>query len=903
MIFKEYEMFTYNEQAFASAVLKTADLILKDRVKEIFTNFETIKSMRDSMIRTLKHLILLEDFPGYTAEQKGRLSGLFNTVNDYISDTLTKHNDPQLLLLALEVCKEVNETKPYMIEPVLKLYSTFATEKPTAIMEKTTTEHVLLCFDILNNAMYVGNFNYASFIKITLVIFNAGIVCNQMQLAQRISGWIVPNKENGAKQVPALSDEVVREILYNFGRSAAHSIIDFSSVHRSMVNTYASRIGLERFPGKASNEFVVRSWYFDKRSDLLQDRSNIFDFITNENNWFSIAGANIIPLFTEIIMSFVVCPGELSLSKGSTCLAHAGWALPQSDMEIVSERTKSTPIINDANNFIRLSRSESDTFKKDFIEAIQEVIHDEEVPVQQIFETILTNVWRSLSQTTQAEYTEKIKTLLAKDVFVEQRFNHANAVSSFLMGAFKCEPKILLSHETLRFLGRTYNAWHVMLQWLQRDYSNGLGGNKDVWVNTARMYQELNEYDNYLSLLAEEIPETKAGFICEDFCQYIRAKDEYITKRRERETMPESRVWEDNYIECCKKLGQFEVLRDYAISTQNTGMCLEMDIRLNDMQHIKEVVSDATNEEDFGMNNVIAQTLLKLGDKTEQIGREISEALVVGIMNQWLSLPLSSDRAHLKAYNLMQQNFEIKQVDTIVKTRSEKTAKSILIQWRDRLPNQWEDISVWNDFFSWRKAGAASIFRALSMNYTSPHETAWCIDKQSHIFRKHFMPESCLGTLQKIYKLPDIEITEAYYKLKNQIKCQVEIGRPEMGLNVVHGINMDFFTQGQEADFFRLKGDLLHAIGRPNEAYTAFKNAVELCPCLSPVWSSWGNFCKEQLEKILSGVQIGPGYPMGEDATQWALSSVASFMTVNIRCITYIVCTFSFLSRFYFSRR
>ena len=874
-------MFTYNEQAFASAVLKTADLILKDRIKEIFTNFETIKSMRDSLIRMLKHLILLENFPGYTAEQKGRLASLFRIVNDYISDTLTKHSDHQLLTLALEVCKEVNETKPYMIEPVLKLYNMYATEKQVGNMEKSLTEHILLCFDILNNAMYVGNFNYAIFIRLTLSIFNAGIVFNPMQLAQRISGWVVPNKENGAKQVPALADEVIREILYSFGRSAAHSIIDFSSVHRSMVNTYASRIGLERFPGKTSNEFVVRSWYFDKRSSILQDRSNIFDFITDEKNWASIAGVNIIPLFTELIMSFVVCPGELSLSKGSTCLAHAGWALPQSHMEVVTERTKSTPIINDANNLIRLSRSESDTFKKDFIEAIQEVIHDEEVPVQQIFETILTNVWKSLPQSSQAEYTEKIKALLISDVFAEQRFNHVNAINSFLMGAFKCEPKIVLPHETLRFLGRSYNGWNVVLQWLQRDYPSGSGGSKDVWVKTARMYKELNEYDNYLSLLAAEIPEAKEGFICEDFCQYIRAKDVYITKRRERDTMPESKVWEDNYIECCKKLGQFEALRDYAVSTQNTGMCLEMDIRLNDLQRIKEDVFEGLNEEDFGMNNVIAQALVKLGDKNEQIGREISEALVVGIMNQWLSLPLASDRAHLKAYNLMQQNFEIKQADTVMKTHSDKSAKTIFTQWRDRLPNQWEDISVWNDFFSWRKAGSGSIFRSLSINYASPHETAWCIDKHSHVFRKHFMPESCLGTLQKIYKLPDIEISEAYCKLKNQIKCHVDIGRPEMGLNVIYGINMDFFTQAQEADFFRLKGDLLYAIGRPNEAYTAFKNSVELCPCLSPVWSSWGIFCKEQLEKILSGVHIGPGYPMGEDVTQWALSSVASFMTVN----------------------
>lgn len=880
MIFKEYEMFTYNEQAFASAVLKTADLILKDRIEELFSSPDLIKSMRSSIIRTLKHLILLENFDGYTPEQKGNLSGLFKIVDDRISSTLEGKN-PQMLTLVLEVCKKVNKKRGYMVEKIVKLYVDFWNEKQKqpGSMEKTTIENVLLCFDAINNALYVHKFDCKPFLAATLSNFNKGFMSNPGPLVQRISGLVVPKNEPGARMPPQFPDEVIHEILLFFGRGVAHPSADFSAVHRRMVDFYASRLKLYHFPGKASNELVIRSWYFNKRDNRLQDRSNIFDFITDENNWKFIACANMIPLFTELLMTFIVCPGQLALSKGSTHLAHASSAPSQFSMEIVPEKVKPVSIINDANNFIRTSRSGSEAFKKDFIEALQEVIHDEDVPSQQMFESVLTNIWRSLTPSVQAEYVEKMKSMLFSDIFIEQRFNHVNSLNSLLMGLFKCEPKIVLPHEILRFLGKTYNGWHVVFQWMQRDYPD----NKDVWINAARMYQELSEYDNYFSLMAKEIPETKEGFICEDFCQYIRAKENYITLRRERETMPESRVWEENYVECCKKLGQFEALRDYAFSTQNPALSLEMCIRLNDIAHMKEITRDGTNEEDFSINKAITQTLEQLGEKSEPVGRDVFDSFVAGIMKQWLILPASSDRARTKAYILIQQNLETKNIDNVMKNRTDKIVKNTSIQWRDRLPNPWEDIGMWNEFFCWREAALTSIFKVITVSYAISHETAWHIDKHSQIFRKHFMPESCLGTLQKIYKLPDIEIAVAYCKLKNQVKCQAEIGRPSVGLDVINGIDMKLFTQTQAADFFRLKGNLLNATGRQKEAYMTYKNAVELCPCLSSSWVSWGIFCMEQLENLLSGTPIFPESPIGEDPTQWALSAFASFITVNIK--------------------
>lgn len=43
------------------------------------------------------------------------------------------------------------------------------------------------------------------------------------------------------------------------------------------------------------------------------------------------------------------------------------------------------------------------------------------------------------------------------------------------------------------------------------------------------------------------------------------------------------------------------------------------------------------------------------------------------------------------------------------------------------------------------------------------HETAWTINKFSHVARKHQLVEVCLNSLSKIYNLPNIEILVSKY--------------------------------------------------------------------------------------------------------------------------------------------
>ena len=50
------------------------------------------------------------------------------------------------------------------------------------------------------------------------------------------------------------------------------------------------------------------------------------------------------------------------------------------------------------------------------------------------------------------------------------------------------------------------------------------------------------------------------------------------------------------------------------------------------------------------------------------------------------------------------------------------------------------------------------------------HETAWTINRFAHIARKHGLVDVCLASLTKIYTLPNIEIQDAFFKLREQAK-------------------------------------------------------------------------------------------------------------------------------------
>ena len=184
--------------------------------------------------------------------------------------------------------------------------------------------------------------------------------------------------------------------------------------------------------------------------------------------------------------------------------------------------------------------------------------------------------------------------------------------------------------------------------------------------------------------------------------------------------------------------------------------------------------------------------------------------------------------------------------------------KRVLQSWRERLPNVWDDINEWNDLVTWRKHAFSVINKVYiplipaiqqtnnnnnSYAFRGYHEIAWVINRFAHVARKHNMPDVCINQLTKIYTLPNIEIQEAFLKLREQAKCHYQNpAELNTGLDVISNTNLVYFAAQQKAEFITLKGMFLAKLNVPDEANQAFATAVQLDLNLPKAWAEWGFF-------------------------------------------------------------
>jgi transformation/transcription domain-associated protein len=246
-------------------------------------------------------------------------------------------------------------------------------------------------------------------------------------------------------------------------------------------------------------------------------------------------------------------------------------------------------------------------------------------------------------------------------------------------------------------------------------------------------------------------------------------------------------------------------------------------------------------------------------------------------LRKWFSLPDRVGPAHIPVLHTFQQFVELQESGQVFQILANTTAanyetrmvdvKSVLMAWRERLPNEWDDINIWSDLVAWRQHIFQAINRTLlpllpsqsqqtqsgqgsqansgTLAYRGYHETAWTVNRFAHVARKHHLMDVCISALNKIYTLPNIEIQEAFLKLREQAKSHYYTpggGELTQGLEVINNTNLVYFNTNQKAEFFCLKGMFLSKLGIRDEASAVFNQAVTLDMHFAKGWAEWGEF-------------------------------------------------------------
>jgi transformation/transcription domain-associated protein len=489
--------------------------------------------------------------------------------------------------------------------------------------------------------------------------------------------------------------------------------------------------------------------------------------------------------------------------------------------------------------------------------------------------------------------------LLSKDYHIKQAQLRPNIIQTLLAGIHACSPPMTLPPHLVKYLAKTFGAWHVALEILGaslehlkddeptiRDY---------VYDSLADVYAELAEDDMFYGLWRRRClhQETNIAIAFEQNGMWEQGSHAYESaqSRSRAGAIPFSEseycLWEDHWILAAEKLQQWDILHDLAKSEGNQELMLESAWRIKDWAENRESLEEQISqlpEVPTPRRRVFEAfiALLKLPaalDKNVEFTRILEDAMQLSL-RKWASLPSHLSAAHIPLLQHFQQFVELQEAVQIFGSLSATNAanlekksselKMVLQAWRERLPNLHDDISIWSDLVAWRQnvfhsinnayipliggptqgSGTASN-NANTYGYRGYHETAWIINRFAHVARKHDLLDVCFTSLTKIYTLPNIEISEAFLKLREQARCHYQKPNDlQAGLEVINNTNLMFFSISQKAEFYTLKGMFHARFGRNEEANLAFGQAVQLDMTQAKAWAEWGRFNDRMFKEI-----------------------------------------------------
>jgi transformation/transcription domain-associated protein len=543
-------------------------------------------------------------------------------------------------------------------------------------------------------------------------------------------------------------------------------------------------------------------------------------------------------------------------------------------------------------NHRRFVNELGDVRVRDVIEPLTQLQHTDPNLAHEIWVSLFPLFWSATIKEERPELERGLVVLLTKEYHSRQLDKRPNVVQSLLAGAAKTWPECKIPPHVLKFEARTYDAWYTALFQLEKaaitpemDSANVRESNLDALVE---LYASLSEEDLFYGTWRRrcQFVETNAAFSYEQNGMWDKAQKMYEAAQIKARTgvipfsQAEYMIWEDHWVLCAQKLMQWDILQDFAKHENYTDLLLECTWRNPDMWREKESrdqldglikgVMDAPTPRRSFFHAFMS--LLKFHNKEESLAdfnRYVDESIQLSI-RKWHQLPKRLTNAHIPLLQNFQQLVELHDASVICNSLSTTKfenldvksgeLKLLLGSWRDRLPNTWDDILAWQDLVTWRQhifglinthylsliprpEGGNQNTSGASFAYRGYHETAWIINRFAHVARKHNLPEVCVNQLSRIYTLPNIEIQEAFLKLREQAKCHYQEPDQLMnGLDVINNTNLNYFSAPQKAEFYTLKGMFLEKLGNREEADSAYGTALYFDITAAKAWAEWGYF-------------------------------------------------------------
>jgi transformation/transcription domain-associated protein len=535
------------------------------------------------------------------------------------------------------------------------------------------------------------------------------------------------------------------------------------------------------------------------------------------------------------------------------------------------------------------------TALSDLVDPLKKLLRCSDELTYHYWVDIFVSCWSTLQPVEKHDMVKHIIVLLAREYHCAQVNLRPNVIQAILDGACRTSPPIQLPPQLVKYLGKTFNAWHIAFELLENfalDESSlkGISSKDEEKIRDSfldalsDLYSELHEEDYFAGLWRRRclFVETNIAISCEQGGLWEESQKYYeIAQTRARScvlpfTESEYNLWEKRWVKATERLQQWDILCDLSKHESNPQLLLECAWRLSDWNTdrdslsmtLQSIAHPPTPRKKLFQSYLVLNRLGE-GQEAHEEFQKLCEDGMQLILAQWHSLPRIVGNSHIPTFHAFQQFVELHEASTIqnnlrgtnssnIETKSQEL-KNYLSTWRDRLPNTWDDMNIWSDLVAWRQHVFTAVNKAYlpliphintsaatptsSYAYRGYHETAWIINRFAHVARKHRLPDVCINFLSKIYTLPNIEIQEAFYKLREQAKCHKDVlGEYSAALDVINNTNLVYFTNSQKAEFFNLRGTFFAKLSLEDKAKEAFSSAIQVDPTLPHSWGSFGEF-------------------------------------------------------------
>lgn len=543
---------------------------------------------------------------------------------------------------------------------------------------------------------------------------------------------------------------------------------------------------------------------------------------------------------------------------------------------------------------------------RDILDPLCQLQHIDPQVAKDIWVALFPLCWQVIAKDDRSDLERSLVALMTRDYHNNQADERPNVIQALLEGVVRARPICKMPPQVLRILSRTHNAYHTAMVSLEDTAVNPLVDTHAVRESNydalVEIYANLHEDDFYYGAWRRRCRfiETNAALSFEQNGMWEKAQSYYEAAQIKARTgsipfsQAEYMLWEDHWILCAEKLQQWDILADFAKHENFNDLYLEASWRsveswhgqefMDQVSHVINSVSDAPTPRRAFFQSFMS--LLKFHEQTEalpEFTKTCDEAIQLSI-RKWHQLPRRITNAHIPILQNFQQLVELHDANVICSSLAQTTQqnldqksaelKLLLGTWRDRLPNLWDDINSWQDLVTWRQHIFQMINRTYlallpapqgnthasqnSYAYRGYHESAWIINRFAHVARKHHLPEVCIGQLNRIYTLPNIEIQEAFLKLREQAKCHFQnTSELNSGLEVINNTNLNYFGQNQKAEFFTLKGMFLNKLGQKDEANDAYGTALYYEIRLPKAWAEWGYYNDQKFQAQPTDLEAG----------------------------------------------